>query len=86
MRDIKSYWQNKRRPLSTFANIDSSDSALIKAAFEYVVSHCRTQCGFEQREFARATGINNSHLHKIEAGQVSPTLITIEKKEECLHP
>ena len=58
---------------------EKSDNEQIKRAFGQVVMEARSDAGFKQRPFARITGISNSHLRSIEAGEVSPTLVTICK-------
>ncbi|WP_365994622.1 helix-turn-helix transcriptional regulator [Gordonibacter sp.] len=35
--------------------------------------------GIEQRPFSRMSGVGNSHLRRIEAGEASPSLTTIAK-------
>ena len=48
-------------------------------AFGEVVTKHRIDAEYEQRPFARVVGISNSHLRKIEAGETSPTLVTVWK-------
>ena len=56
----------------------------IRRAFGSVIAREREEANFKQRPFARMTGISNSHLRSIEAGEVSPTLVTICKIAEAL--
>ena len=57
----------------------------LNKAFGETVTAWRNKRGFNsQREFARIVGISNSHLRKIEGGEVSPRLNTIAKIAEVL--
>lgn len=56
----------------------------LSAAFGGVVATRRAAMGLGQREFARIVGISNSHLRKIESGEVSPRLLTVVKIAEAL--
>ena len=58
---------------------ERSSTEQIKHALGQVVMKAREDAGFKQRPFARITGISNSHLRSIEAGEVSPTLVTLCK-------
>ncbi|MEG0790980.1 MAG: helix-turn-helix transcriptional regulator [Gordonibacter sp.] len=62
--------------MSDTANIDPPS---IKAAFGKVVASRRIEAALEQETFAKVCGLGASHLRKIEAGTVSPTLITVAK-------
>lgn len=52
-------------------------SALVRVVFGEVLTAHRVAAGFDQRPFSRIVGISNSHLRKIEAGETSPTLVTL---------
>lgn len=56
----------------------------LKKSFGLVVSRRRVAARMEQREFSRVVGLSNSHLRKIEAGEVSPSLTTILKIASAL--
>ncbi|WP_165173321.1 helix-turn-helix transcriptional regulator [Adlercreutzia sp. ZJ242] len=64
--------------------IVEAESARLKKAFGKAVSSRRLAHKFEQREFSRVVGISNSHLRKIESGETSPTLTTIDKIARAL--
>ena len=64
---------------SEIAVLPTTESQLIKVAFGKVVTNHRLKAGFKQRVFSRTCGISNSHLRSIEAGQVSPTVVTLYK-------
>ena len=52
----------------------------LSAALGRAIADRRDEKGFaSQREFSRVVGISNSHLRKIEAGEISPRLSTIHK-------
>lgn len=53
------------------------DNDLLKKALGRVISEMRAKKFKSQREFARVVPISNSHLRKIEKGDMSPTLSTI---------
>ena len=57
---------------------------LVKLAFGEVVASHRDRAGMAQRGLSSVAGISNSHLRGIEAGDVSPTLVTICKIAETL--
>lgn len=54
-------------------------NTLVRSAFGKVLATRRLAAGFDQRPFARLVGISNSHLRKLEAGETSPTLVTLYK-------
>lgn len=64
--------------------MELTQSELIKRALGKVVALHRDRAGFKQRQFSSVVGISNSHLRSIEAGNVSPTFITICKIAETL--
>ena len=51
----------------------------MRIAFGEALQRRRTLAGFSQRSFAQASGVSNSHLRKIEAGETSPSLVTVYK-------
>ena len=61
-----------------------TESELIKKAFGEVLARHRSEAGFQQRPFSRVVGISNSHLRGIEAGNTSPTLVTLFKLASTL--
>lgn len=61
-----------------------SDSTRLKEAFGQAVAARRLAYKYEQREFSRIVGVSNSHLRKIENGETSPTLTTIDKIAKAL--
>jgi len=70
---------------NTNARIDQTDrSELIRISFGKVLAAQRMAAGFGQRAFSRQVGISNSHLRKIEAGETSPTLVTLYKFADVL--
>ena len=62
-----------------------TEAELIRRAFGQVVARHREASPYQaQRLFSRVAGISNSHLRNIEAGQVSPTLVTLGKIASAL--
>ncbi|MBR2682064.1 MAG: helix-turn-helix transcriptional regulator, partial [Atopobiaceae bacterium] len=60
------------------------DNDLIRSTFGAVLKRYREKAGYSQRSFARAVGISNSHLRKIESGETSPSLITVYRLSAVL--
>lgn len=59
---------------------EMTETQLVKWALGHVITRHRHSSGIgSQREFARIAGVSNSHLRGIEAGEVSPTFVTIYK-------
>lgn len=74
--------------MDTKRNITSpelEDNDLVRNAFGDVLKLRRLKAGFSQRAFARAVGISNSHLRKIESGETSPSLVTVYKFSAVLN-
>ena len=67
--------------MDTETNSDwlDTEARRVRAAFGSVVEQRREAKDMSQRSFARVAGISCSHLRKIEAGEVSPTLVTVWK-------
>lgn len=63
----------------TITSPQLEDNDLVRTMFGRVLRSCRLEAGFSQRSFAKAVGISNSHLRKIESGETSPSLITVYK-------
>lgn len=59
---------------------EMTETQLVKWALGHVIARHRNASRIDsQREFARVVGISNSHLRGIEAGEISPTFVTIYK-------
>lgn len=65
--------------MSSKQDIGSIDAAALKAAFGRVVYEHRLSMQIEQRPFSRMSGVGNSYLRRIEAGDAMPSLLTIAK-------
>ena len=57
----------------------SVDAAALKVAFGRVVYEHRLAGAIEQRPFSRTSGVSNTYLRRIEAGESMPTLYTVAK-------
>lgn len=66
-------------PMERKQDTGSIDAAAIKAAFGRVVYEHRLAIPIEQRPFARMSGVANTYLRRIEAGESMPTLYTVAK-------
>ncbi len=58
-------------------NTEQEDKYL-KSLGETVVK-LRSQLGFNQKEFAEAIGTTNSHLRRIERGEVNSSILVLRK-------
>jgi transcriptional regulator with XRE-family HTH domain len=63
---------------------NQNQNDLVRICFGKVLTGQRVASGFGQRHFSRLVGISNSHLRKIEAGETSPTLVTLYKIADVL--
>lgn len=66
--------------MTTTLSTHQDESERLNAALGKTIADRREKMGFvSQREFSRVVRISNSHLRKIEAGEISPRLSTIHK-------
>lgn len=60
------------------------DTECLRRAIGQVLTQHRVDSGLGQRAFARMTGFDNSHIRKLEAGELNLSLNTLVKLASAL--
>ena len=81
----KSTSSAKSAPFAKAKPVDAREDQSIEAALGSQVRHLRSQLGITASELAYEAGVSASALSKIENGQISPSLATLQALARALH-